>query len=543
MRRAIAAAAAALALGLAAPARAQVRVEAAATRVAPAGVAAVASGFAAPLGASALTLMPAPSLHSPLNAAPTPVAAPLATPIPAAALAAPYAAPAAGEVLPEASAAVPASPEGHPRDWEYGRWRLPRSAEGAAWRFRDFLIAGSRLWDGSKNVRELGSGIMGTVFVHPSRPDAVVKIARRGYADAMGNYMAPDDETALDHEDFYLARLAAVGAAPRPLARLRISGRPASERERIYGSTLAQLKSARLFGAREHALVQALLDRIAEGGFIAYDLNFGNIMIGRRDGDRQERAWLVDTLGVSLNHTLTTAGRKAHMLAADVPWLVFKGFGVARPLAWMLDGALHGDRPLMPEDKTPLPWSKPRRYATLAALLGALSFLPPLVHAALPAAPSALGILPSWTALAGLSVALALAGIPLRIFAHRLAPWVRKLSADQGVATVRNHPASAVPELAIAALIEEALFRGLGFLGGAVLLMTILPHVAAFAVAALASSFVFALTHKYGSVWMRVVGGMIYGGALILTGSLLLPVAAHFAYNLSLYIWGHYLRP
>ena len=533
----------ALALLLAASARSQVRVEVAAPRIEPASVAAAPSGIAASLAVPAPALLPAPSLRFSLNAAAAPAAASLAAPLPATALPVPVAA--APQITAAAAVAMPA-PESKITmdDWYSRRWSLPRSKEGAAWRFRDYLIAGTRLWDGSQNARELGSGIMGTVFVHPTRPDAVVKVARRGYADATGDFMGSDDETALDREDHALTLLAEIGAAPRPLERLTISGRPASARERIYGSTLAELKRARLFGAREHALVHDLLDRIAEGGFIAHDLHFENIMIGRRGGDQRERAWVVDTLGVSTaRDPLGAAGRKAHMLAAEVVWLAFKGIGFAKPLGRLLDGALHRDRPLLPDGQGALPWSKPRRYATLTVLLGALAFLPPLVHAALPSAPSALGILPSWTALAQAGVALALAGIPVRIFAHRLAPWMSRRSKDQGLAIVRESPASAVPALAIAALIEEFFFRGIAFLGGAALLLHVLPPLTAFAAASFASSLIFALTHSYGSVWTRVVGGMIYAGALLATGSLLLPIAAHLAFNLSLYIWGRYLRP
>ena len=533
------------ALAFCASARAQVRVEAVVPRIAPAGVAAVPRGYSSlSLGALA-----APPLSASFSVAPSPYAA--AAPIsaagapaallPAAAASVPDAAlpPSAAE-RPAAESPVTASAVEHPVDRNVGRWSLPKSEEGAAWRFRDLPFLSARLWDGSRAAPEAGAGAMGSVFVHPSRPDSVVKVARRGYADASGDFMS-SDEDALDFEDRDLARLAALGASPRPLARLTISGRPASERERVYGSTVARLKKLRAFGPREHWLVHQLLGRIAEGGYVARDLNLGNIMIGRRGGDPLERAWLVDTLGVSSRPELDAQGRKALMLAEPVPWLAIQGLGLARPLGRMLDDALRPDRPLIPQDAKPLPWSKPRRYATLAAVLGALAFLPSLSHAL--AAPSALGILPSWTALAGAGVFLALAGIPLRIFAHRLAPWIMTRSKDRGVEILRTPPAMAVPELGIGALIEEIAFRGIAFIGGALLLMPFLPYAAAIAVASIASSLVFALIHGYGSVWTRVVGGMIYAGALVATGSLVLPIAAHFAFNLSLYVYGRYLRP
>jgi membrane protease YdiL (CAAX protease family) len=100
----------------------------------------------------------------------------------------------------------------------------------------------------------------------------------------------------------------------------------------------------------------------------------------------------------------------------------------------------------------------------------------------------------------------------------------------------------AVPLLALGAASEEIVFRGALFLAGALLLHALLPAAAAIAAASFLSSMIFALVHGYGSVWTRVVGGLLYTAAFVASGSLLLPIAAHFGFNLALYVHGRYLR-
>lgn len=533
-------------LSLSASVRAQVRVEAIVPPAAPGGIAILPVGSApAPLSLSApvvgAALTPSLSLIAPALTA-VPVAAPVAAAAPAAAFAAPADGPEAARAPEVVASEAPAAEATEPaKASAYERWSLPKSAEGAAWRFRDLPFFGSRLWDGARKIQELGAGAMGTVFAHPTRHASVVKVARAGYADSTGDFMSTDEE-ALDFEDHALAQLAAHDAAPKPLARLTVSGRPASERERIFGDTVARMKLDGRFGRQERGMVQYLLERVAAGGYVARDLNLGNIMIGTREGDWRRSAWIVDTLGVEERPELDDAGRVAEMLDSPVPWIAYQGLGLHRPLSRALDGAMNPEEGLFATTRTPLAWPKALRWTTLAALLGLMTVAPPVAHALVPAAPSALGLIPSWTTLIGLSAALGLAGIPLRLFAHRLAPWIMTRSKDEGADMLRDHPASAVPTLAIGAAVEEAFFRGLIFLGGALLLAKFLPWIAAFAVAAFASSFVFALIHGYGSVWTRVVGGLLYAGALVATGSLVLPIATHFAFNLSLYVYGRYLK-
>jgi hypothetical protein len=231
--------------------------------------------------------------------------------------------------------AVPAS-VAHPREWKFSTWTPPAKEETPGWKFRDWPFLSARLFDGGRSVETLGAGAMGSVFVHPTRPHAVVKMARAGYKDAVC-CMAPDDESILQYEDYDLDRLAALDAAPKTLARVQVSGQPGSVRERIYGRTVGSLRRRGAFGADERAMVHDLLRRIAEGGFVARDLNLGNIMIGRRAGDAQDRAWLVDALGVFVRDGLP-AVRLAEMLAEPVPWLAWNGFGLSRPLSRMLDG-------------------------------------------------------------------------------------------------------------------------------------------------------------------------------------------------------------
>jgi hypothetical protein len=443
------------------------------------------------LGASLPALAPAPALSpvSALAAAEAPSAAPPAAP--AAAKAAPV----------PVAAAAPAS--------------LPKSDEGKAWRFSAPWWRAARLFDGARRVESLGAGAMGSVFAHPSRPDAVVKVAREGYAETAGQYMGPGDETVLDWEDADLSRLADAGAAPRPLARTTVSGRPASVRERVRGRTVRALKRSGAYGPRESALTRALIDRVAQAGLVARDLNLGNIMIGRRAGDAEDRAWIVDTLGV-FERPGDPAAARAEMMRE------------------------RGVRAAAVSDDEPLAWSRPKRWLALAGLLTALAAAPPVLHALTlaPLTPLALTSRPfaSWTAFALTAGAAAVAGLPVRVLAHRLAPWTMRWHSDSGDKIMREPPLKVVPLLAVGAASEEFVFRGFVFLGGAAALVPFLPLWGALAAASLGSSLVIALIHGYGSVWTRVVGGMIYAAALMASGTLLLPFAIHFSFNLFLYL-------
>lgn len=223
-----------------------------------------------------------------------------------------------------------------PDSWEFVHWKL-ETVETPDWTFRDRLFRPRRLRAGAVEAQPIAEGAAGSTFVHPFEEHQIVKMARSGYKDAIGQSLAPDDETVLDYEDFDLARLAALGAAPRPLARIHVSGQPGSVRERIYGRTIGSLRHNGRYGPRERALAYELLTRIAEGGFVARDLNLGNLMIGRRAQDAHDQAWVVDTLGVFVDHETDAAGRLAQMLSEKVAWIAWNGFGLGRPLSRMLE--------------------------------------------------------------------------------------------------------------------------------------------------------------------------------------------------------------
>ncbi|MDE2490051.1 MAG: CPBP family intramembrane metalloprotease, partial [Elusimicrobia bacterium] len=328
---------------------------------------------------------------------------------------------------------------------------------------------------------------------------------------------------------------------PRPLARATASGRPASVRERIHGRTVAALRRDGAFGVRERALVDELIGRIAGAGFVARDLNLGNIMIGRRAGETDRRAWLVDALGVFESPEKTVEERRDEMLADPVPFVAVRGVGLSQPLSRALDAAARRDL----FDFSALPRPRVERWLALSGLLGALTVAPPLLHAAT-AAPFAplslgLGIFSSWPALVGTAFVLAVAGTPVRVLAHRLAPWMMRRSRGEGAALIRKRPLRVAPLLLISAASEEFLFRALAYGLGAAALVHVLPPLAALSAAAFASSLVFALIHGYGPAWTRVVGGLIYCGALLVSGTLALPIAAHFLFNLTYYLRARYL--
>ena len=233
-----------------------------------------------------------------------------------------------------------------------------------------------------------------------------------------------------------------------------------------------------------------------------------------------------------------------------------------------LDSVSVGETPTGGPETIPLPWSKTARYATLAATLGSLALVPALLRVPL-ASFSVLGIVPSWRAFFVVAAALTLAGIPLRSFTQRLAPWNMTIAGSSGGVSLlgiphrmllwfsrrfipqavkhetgspslfRKFPLN-LPEILLHAAVEELLFRQILFLGGALALTAAhVPALAAYAASALFSSLFFALAHGYGLVWSRVVGGLLYAGTLLATGSLLLPLATHFLYNVwnEAYTW------
>lgn len=192
------------------------------------------------------------------------------------------------------------------------------------------------------------------------------------------------------------------------------------------------------------------------------------------------------------------------------------------------------------EDK-PYSWPKPARWLVLGSLLTLLSWAPPLLHAATqaPFAPMNLGLgafsdFGSWPLLIAVGVAAGVAGIPLRNFAHRLAPWTMKSKKNPTDGMVEKSLALIVPQIAFAAAVEEVAFRGLIFPMAASLLMAVLSPYAALAAAGFAAALGFAAIHGYGPVWTRVVGALLYTVALVASGTLLLPIVMHFAFNMTL---------
>ena len=132
----------------------------------------------------------------------------------------------------------------------------------------------------------------------------------------------------------------------------------------------------------------------------------------------------------------------------------------------------------------------------------------------------------------GVAGALALIGLPLRIFVFRLSPWSMHWLKDPGNGLAKKPLWVLLPLLAVAAASEELTFRAMAFGLSFVFLSTLMAAPLALAAASFLSSLVFALIHGYGPVWTRVVGGMLYSAAFAVTGSLLFITLAHMLFNL-----------
>jgi hypothetical protein len=311
----------------------------------------------APLAAAAFA--PPLSAGSALGAAPAALAAPrsaasvAAAPAAAAAAASPEdAAPALAPSAPALAAGVSAAaaPASEPRAAAGAAAASPAAAlfDGAALHpllkgeSTDLALEGLRyrggaLSRGGVKAAELGRGMRGVVHAHPAIEGAVVKtVAIQGevspIAARTGIMIAPPNPREVwEREAESARRLADAGAGPRYFGAAVIDGRLASVRERVYGDTVEALSARRAYGPEEHALVLALVDRLAAAGIHPSDHRAANIMIGRTAADPARRAYLVD--GGFLHDADASRGlaeRAADVLDSYVS--AGGGFAVARTL-------------------------------------------------------------------------------------------------------------------------------------------------------------------------------------------------------------------
>lgn len=77
---------------------------------------------------------------------------------------------------------------------------------------------------------------------------------------------------------------------------------------------------------------------------------------------------------------------------------------------------------------------------------------------------------------------------------------------------------------------------------GVAALLAFVPSFPLLVGASIVNALGFALIHGYGPVWTRVAGALIYSGAFLVSGTLLLPIAAHFFFNLLVYVRGRYFK-
>ncbi|MBI5209093.1 MAG: CPBP family intramembrane metalloprotease [Elusimicrobia bacterium] len=200
----------------------------------------------------------------------------------------------------------------------------------------------------------------------------------------------------------------------------------------------------------------------------------------------------------------------------------------------------------------PASWPAWKRYGVLSGLLGALAFVPTMLNAtpfqtlagvaqpALAHGPLSmliptLGIFPNYLVMALAAIALGVGGLPLRMLAFKLSGWEMRSMPDSGDHLLRSPPWQVVPKLVFGAAVEELTFRGLLLPLAVLFLVPWMPQIPAFALGSFLVSLVFSLIHGYGSVWTRVVGGMLYSGAFAVSGTLFFPILMHLSFNLTVY--------
>jgi hypothetical protein len=134
--------------------------------------------------------------------------------------------------------------------------------------------------------------------------------------------------------------------------------------------------------------------------------------------------------------------------------------------------------------------------------------------------------------LAAAAVAVTLADLGLNILSHRLSP---ARMAGSGVPRPRTW-VGIIASQVVTATFEEFWHRGGVFMFAFLLGAVWLGPAAAFALAALGEALYFSLSHGYGGVWSRVFGAMLYSGVFFLSGTIWLPIAAHFLHNMIVYL-------
>lgn len=186
------------------------------------------------------------------------------------------------------------------------------------------------------------------------------------------------------------------------------------------------------------------------------------------------------------------------------------------------------ERAPLPEPK---PVSKVRRYGFLAGVLGLLLALPAAVNAQLPA-----GInldLPAVSHFIWPLAAFALAAlrVALAVVTVRMAP--SDMGPDDNGLEKKKLPALLVL-LAFAAAMEELGFRAMmtPFVQGIVSQFVSLTPAAMLAAATFLTSAIFAVSHKGGEFWSRVIGGAYYTALYVMSGSLVFAALTHFLFNL-----------
>lgn len=151
---------------------------------------------------------------------------------------------------------------------------------------------GEKWFVGDKQLARLGSGTVGRVDVHPTRPGLVVKTIDPSVDQFL--FAGLDIKTAIAADEKAAQVLAAAGVGPAFFGGKTVDGRRVSVRERVFGQTMGDIIAQKKFGAEEEALVLDMVRRMAEKNVLVSDLKPENIMIGTTERDPVRKAWFID---------------------------------------------------------------------------------------------------------------------------------------------------------------------------------------------------------------------------------------------------------
>ena len=153
-------------------------------------------------------------------------------------------------------------------------------------------LSSPSVWFQGIKMKLIGHGDFGRVFKSPGRPGIIYKLLDLNF-DAL--VFGGQTVAASAREEHEVSKVVSeTGLGPKYYGKRVLSGRSVFAKQEIYGETVDQLVAKREFGEKERALVDSLLDRMADKRVRIDDMQLRNIMIGTTREDPVRRAFIID---------------------------------------------------------------------------------------------------------------------------------------------------------------------------------------------------------------------------------------------------------